>query len=1114
MIMAQKNRSKYLPFPCFQILSLCLIGWMEPGYGGPNPYWNSATSGAVVGGSGNWDNATTNWASDLAGMTYAAWDGDAAIFDVAPGTVTPTDAISFNSIQFAVTGYTLAPSTFAFTPNSLSTIQTNTGVTATIQTKMAATDSMFKTGTGILNITATGNTFGDTFALDGGTTNVSGSITSADNTYVGNVVGNNLMVVTGTIANGSSNLGVAVTSSNNIAAVTGASAAWAATGNLNVGYQGTHNTLNVTNGAQVSATTCNIGALSGATNNSINVSGTNSKMLLSTDLVVGTGANNNTLTISNGGQVTVAAQTYLGFSPSAGFNSVKVDGANSLLAGSGTLYVGFDGGSNSMTIQNGGKVTSALDAIWGWTSNSGYNSLKVTGSGSEFQVNNLKTLYIGKGGSFNTMQISAGGKVAVINNGRIGFDSTSSSNDVTVKDPGSLWSMTGTLRVGSAGASNTLHIKNGGAVTVGTNLFIGYDATANSNAVIIDGAGSSLSAAGIVIGRSGTNSVLTIEDGANVSATTSGISIGANAGSSGTLNVGTGGNPGVINALGISGGAGTGNVVFNHNSSNYLFSTPMTGPLNVQQIGSGTTILTVGNNYTGSTIVSSGVLQGGASNVFSSAAAVTINSNGTLNLGGFNQGTGAITNNGVLDFGGSAPGTQITVNGTYTQGATGTYKTKLNSAGQTDFTMVTGAASLGGTLAIVPSGGYSFLTQYHLLHSNVARNNQFSTVNSGNPLIAANVIYLPQDVYISFQPNLIAAALTKNERHVAEQIDGTTSFTPDALEVVNALVSLPVDEATKALDALAGEQYPFLTQMNRYGNERLNRIIYNNLRTTVIPRWCTCSCEPVQAWFQIGEGNSYAHQDINSDGMKGTNWDVTLGAFMPFGDSFVAGLAANYQYDYAKFYQGGHVRWNTGHAALYALYQNSIGYLFADAIIGRSYGNFKRTIDFGAIHRTAKSKPSTTHGLVDVEIGVNYYLCDILLQPYVAGEFGFYNQRKIRECGADSINLTLDEKSFNTFDSYLGLHATTTWDCLMVNADLAWQHSYNNWTHGVMNEFQDLGFSTFSIDGVRIGHDAIQAALNVSKTLPGNFTVYGEVFAEYWSHWSAYTLSIGISKEW
>ncbi len=1121
MGIGQRERSKPLFSPFFHALALFsmgLMGWAQSGDAGPFPYWNRITGEMpVFGGTGNWDNSTHNWASDPSGTTYSFWDGDTAIFSANPGTVTLTDAsfnTIFNLIEFSSSGYTITPFSppHILIPQAGATIQTDPSVTATIDANLIGAGSMFKTGTGTLNISGIGNTFVDTLALDGGTTNISGAITSAANTYVGNVVGGNLMTLTGSITNGSGNLGVAATSSNNTATVTGASAFWTSTGNLNVGYQGTNNILNVVNGALVTASSCNIGAISGATNNSVNVGGTSSMMTLTADLLVGDDANNNTLMISNGGQVNVAGQTYVGFSPSAGINSVTVDGGTSILAGSGTLYVGFNGSSNSMTIQNGGRASSGLDAIFGWLSGVNSNSLTVQGSGSEFDVNGGHTLYIGKGGSFNSMLVSQGARVVVNKNGRIGYDTTSSGNDVTVTDPGSFWSMTGTLRVGSDGSSNTLHVLNGGSVTVGTNLFIGYTANAANNSVIVDGNGSNLTAGGMVVGVNGTNSVLTVADAGLVSVAT--VIALAGSGGSGTVNVGTGGDPGNISTPSITGGIGPGKVVFNHSSSNYLFSPAMINALQVQLIGTGTTILTGSNIYTGPTTITSGTLQGGAANVFSPSSAVAIGTSGTLSLGGFNQKSGPIANNGLLDLGGSTPGTVLTVAGTYNQGPTGRYRTTLNTAGQTDFTLVEATASLGGTLLVVPTDGYTFATQYHLLHSNVARNNKFATVITGTPLVIGNVIYLPQDVYIEFLPNLAAAALTENEQHVAEQIDGTTSFTPDALAVLNALVNLPIDQATLALDALAGEQYTFLTQLDRYGNERLNRIVYNALRTTLVPRWCACSCEPVEIWFQFGEGNSYAHQDINSDGMKGTNWDVTLGAFMPFGGSFIVGLAANYQYDHVKFFQSGHTNWNTGHASLHAIYQNQLGYVFVDGIVGRSWGHFQRTIDFGTIHRVAKSKPSTIQGLVDVEVGMNYYLCDVLLQPFVAGEFGFYHQRKIRECGADSINLSLDEKSFNTFDSYLGVHATTAWDCLMVNADLAWQHSYNSWTHDTFNEFQDIGFSEFSIDGIRLGHDAIQAALNLSKTLPGNLTIYGEVFGEYWSHWSAYTLSVGISKEW
>lgn len=48
---------------------------------------------------------------------------------------------------------------------------------------------------------------------------------------------------------------------------------------------------------------------------------------------------------------------------------------------------------------------------------------------------------------------------------------------------------------------------------------------------------------------------------------------------------------------------------FNHNANNYEFGAPISGNAVVNQVGSGTTILTGTNTYTGGTTITAGVFQ-------------------------------------------------------------------------------------------------------------------------------------------------------------------------------------------------------------------------------------------------------------------------------------------------------------------------------------------------------------------------------------------------------------------------------------------------------------------------------------------------------------------------
>ena len=184
---------------------------------------------------------------------------------------------------------------------------------------------------------------------------------------------------------------------------------------------------------------------------------------------------------------------------------------------------------------------------------------------------------------------------------------------VIVTGPGSSWinGPSNGLNIGSFG-TGALTIANGGRVIDITPLVTNIgNGAASQGTVTVTGAGSLWSdIAGINIGRLGAGA-LTIADGGNVARTT--VTIAANAGSTGTFNIGAGAGspaaaPGTLTAPSVAFGAGTGTINFNHTSADYVFAPAISGGGTVNVLA-GTTILTANNTYTGGTTISAGRLQ-------------------------------------------------------------------------------------------------------------------------------------------------------------------------------------------------------------------------------------------------------------------------------------------------------------------------------------------------------------------------------------------------------------------------------------------------------------------------------------------------------------------------
>ncbi|MGJ7507098.1 autotransporter outer membrane beta-barrel domain-containing protein [Variovorax sp. GT1P44] len=128
----------------------------------------------------------------------------------------------------------------------------------------------------------------------------------------------------------------------------------------------------------------------------------------------------------------------------------------------------------------------------------------------------------------------------------------------------------------------------------------------------------------------------------------------------GTLQLGNGGTTGGV----------VGNILNNTtlvvNRSNTLnLAGVISGSGELQQVGSGTTVLSGANNYSGATTIAAGMLRAGAANSFSASSAHTVAAGATLDTAGFNQTVASLRNAGTVNLLSTAAGSTLTVNGAY-----------------------------------------------------------------------------------------------------------------------------------------------------------------------------------------------------------------------------------------------------------------------------------------------------------------------------------------------------------------------------------------------------------------------------------------------------------------
>ncbi len=159
----------------------------------------------------------------------------------------------------------------------------------------------------------------------------------------------------------------------------------------------------------------------------------------------------------------------------------------------------------------------------------------------------------------------------------------------------------------------------------------------------------------VLVGNSGTGTLNIL--GSGVVVADAGVTIALNSSSVGTLNFGTfGGTDNIAsNALitpSITFGNGTGTINFNQ-ANTYTLTSSITGPGSVNLLGSGTTILTGSNSYTGPTTVLAGTLLVG-----NTAGSATGLGTLTVNEGALLGGSGTIGGDAIIS-GNLTPGSGV-----------------------------------------------------------------------------------------------------------------------------------------------------------------------------------------------------------------------------------------------------------------------------------------------------------------------------------------------------------------------------------------------------------------------------------------------------------------------
>lgn len=239
-------------------------------------------------------------------------------------------------------------------------------------------------------------------------------------------------------------------------------------------------------------------------------------------------------------------------------------------------------------------------------------------------------------------------------------------------------------------------------------------------------------------------------------------------------------------------------------AANAEFGQGVAGAGSFVKRGAGALVLTGSNALTGGTFVEQGLLQvdGGLA-----GSAVTVRTGGILG------GTGTVGGTVVESGGRIRPGASIgTLNiaGDYTQSTGSFYDVELNSTGESDLILVSGAATIeaGTTLTVtkLDAGAYVLGTRYTVLTATGGRTGTYGAVTGQTQVsafVGVQAAYDANNVYLDVAQNraFAAAGATPNQIAAATGVDAAGNGA-----LYTAIAMLPNDAAAQAaLDQISGE---------------------------------------------------------------------------------------------------------------------------------------------------------------------------------------------------------------------------------------------------------------------------------------------------------------------
>jgi uncharacterized protein YhjY with autotransporter beta-barrel domain len=228
--------------------------------------------------------------------------------------------------------------------------------------------------------------------------------------------------------------------------------------------------------------------------------------------------------------------------------------------------------------------------------------------------------------------------------------------------------------------------------------------------------------------------------------------------------------------------------------------------------------------------------------------------------------------------------------------------------------------------------------------------------------------------------------------------------------------------------------------------------------------------------------------------------DAAAGVSFRMNSHLAAGVLFDYNHTDAKTDGNGsktHV--DSYEPGLFATYFDH-GF-YANGLFSFGYNNYSNTRDISFMGDTATSHPTGQQYIGDLDFGYDFHPDkNWVVGPTLGVTYTHLDIDSFSESGAPGADLTVDDQSADSLRSRLGGHVvfqTNTGDVLLQpNLTAMWQHEYLDNGSGITSSFNDFSANPFTIQTAAPSRDSALIGVGLTATLNNSMALYFNYLAD------------------